>query len=305
MVEDASGTRFASHRQPRTGLTSSPAASSNPGCGKSGPWAYGRSFGKRRPKGPTPRHNALRPMPVTMPRHAASQPVRSEARPGVPSTAPQLQPRHLRPRHPAPFFLRPASPRCSPRPLTTTTRPFVYRSARCGLVQARVAPGDKLRCPLRSVHRDVWIDLGARTVGSGGVSAAFADGPQSGSHGHVSRGPLFHPGRPDFPSPVGGLSLSPRCLPTASRNSGAGTHTPLAGVVCSVARLVPSGDSVTRSVPGPVDGTLPKTRASLTIDYLHLAQGCIDYSPCPSVSEGQEHLSVGGGSLSLLTHWRT
>jgi hypothetical protein len=30
----------------------------------------GRGFGKRRPKGPTPRHNALRPMPVTMPPRA-------------------------------------------------------------------------------------------------------------------------------------------------------------------------------------------------------------------------------------------
>jgi hypothetical protein len=29
---------------------------------------YGWGLGKRRPKGPTARHNALRPMPVTMPR---------------------------------------------------------------------------------------------------------------------------------------------------------------------------------------------------------------------------------------------
>jgi hypothetical protein len=63
--------------QPRTGLRR---ASSNPRRGKSGPWAYGRGIGKQRPKGPTPRHNALRPMPVTMPRPAASQPVRSGAR---------------------------------------------------------------------------------------------------------------------------------------------------------------------------------------------------------------------------------
>jgi hypothetical protein len=38
----------------------------------------------------------------------------------------------------------------------------------------------------------------------------FPDGPQSGSHGaHVSASPPFHPGRRDFPDPVGDVILWP------------------------------------------------------------------------------------------------
>ena len=64
-------------------------------------------------------------MPVTMPRPAASQPVRSGSRPGMPSTAAQPRSRHLRPRRRARSLdaLRPASPWCSPlsTPANTTS----------------------------------------------------------------------------------------------------------------------------------------------------------------------------------------
>lgn len=70
-----------SQGQPRADSTSNPAASSkslgaaNPGRGRTG-----RGFEKRRPKGHTPRHNALHPMPVIMSRPVASHPVPSGAR---------------------------------------------------------------------------------------------------------------------------------------------------------------------------------------------------------------------------------
>jgi hypothetical protein len=122
--------------------------------GKSGAvGVVGRDFGKRRPKGPTPRHNALRPMPVTMPRRAASQPVRSGARPGMPSTAPQPRPRHLRPRQPARFLdalrHRGALHARSPQ-LPGRSSP---RSARGGLGHATVESGAQSKrssfCTLR------------------------------------------------------------------------------------------------------------------------------------------------------------
>jgi hypothetical protein len=107
MVEDASGTRPGIPRQPRAGPTSSPAASSNPGRGQSGPGRNGRGLRIATAQGHLPRHDALRPTSMTMPRPAASQPVRSGARPGIPSTAPQPRPRYLRPRHPCPDLSTP------------------------------------------------------------------------------------------------------------------------------------------------------------------------------------------------------
>jgi hypothetical protein len=58
--------------------TSRPAAAAMLGAATPGRGRIRVGLGKRRPKGPTPRHNALRPMPLTMPRHAASQPVMSK-----------------------------------------------------------------------------------------------------------------------------------------------------------------------------------------------------------------------------------
>jgi len=123
MVEDASGSRVAGSQEPAHVEPSSKPQS----------WArqipaVGRTagFGKPRSKGHTPRHSALRPMSVTMPRPMASQPVRSGARPGMPSTAPQPRPRRLRPRHPCPDLSTP----CVAAVLSTPANQLPGRSSR-------------------------------------------------------------------------------------------------------------------------------------------------------------------------------
>jgi hypothetical protein len=50
-------------------------------------------------------------------------------------------------------------------------------------------------------------------VGFGGCSSQFPAGPQSDFHGARFRKPPSHPGRSDFPSPVGSSGMSPEDLP--------------------------------------------------------------------------------------------
>jgi hypothetical protein len=109
----------------------------------------------------------------------------------------------------------------------------------------------------------VWIDRSrARAVGAGGVSAAFADGPQSGSHGHVSRGLRFHPGRSDFPSPVGGPGLSPRCLPTTAETQALARIRPWLVWFAPWFDSFPPETRIPGSVPGPVEGASPPSAES-------------------------------------------
>jgi hypothetical protein len=103
------------------------------------------------PRGPTPRHNALRPMPVTMPRHAAWQPFelergrdaldRAAAAAATSSTTAPARSRRL----------------ASPGALHTRQLQLPGRSspssARGGVVHATVEPSEKIRtiefCTLR------------------------------------------------------------------------------------------------------------------------------------------------------------
>lgn len=60
----------------------------------------------------------------------------------------------------------------------------------------------------------VWIEFERARCRIRWLIHGFRHGPQSGFRGHVSRSPRFHPGRSDFPSPVGDLGMSPSGLPS-------------------------------------------------------------------------------------------
>ncbi len=61
-----------------------------------------------------------------------------------------------------------------------------------------------------------WCGRFYLSVAPDGCAPAFAGVPQSGSHSHVSASPPFHPGRSDFPSPVGGPGFPPAGLPACA-----------------------------------------------------------------------------------------
>ncbi len=72
--------------------------------------------------------------------------------------------------------------------------------------------------------------------------------------GHVSLGPRFHPGRSDFPSPVGDPSISLRCLPWCAEAQVLARIHPSLTQVCSAARQQRGGNRTVRSqcpVPPP------------------------------------------------------
>jgi hypothetical protein len=123
MVEDASGTRFASRSSQEPAPRRVQQQAAILGAAKSGPSACGRGFGKQRPKGA---HAAPQRAPSDARDHAAARgvaAVRTGARQGCP------RPSRSRGRDIFDHGTRPLSTACvtgcSPHPPTTITRPIV------------------------------------------------------------------------------------------------------------------------------------------------------------------------------------